>query len=74
MNSNTPKGPRSTDHGAAKNDLEFDPDSPDPTGPAKAPNNPKSDSTAKENPYSPDFKSPPIPKPQKDADIDTPSG
>lgn len=42
--SKTPKGPRSSEHSSADDDLGFDPDSPDlddpqvdPVGPAKAP-------------------------------------
>lgn len=39
-----------------------------------ATNNPKPDPVAKENPYSPDFKSEPEHKPAQDADIDTQGG
>jgi hypothetical protein len=44
------------------------------SGSATAPNNPKQDPIAKENPYSPDFKSEPEHKPAQDADIDTQGG
>lgn len=46
----------------------------DPAGPGVAPHKPRPDPEAKENAYSPDFKSRPEPKPHHDADIDTPSG
>ncbi|WP_053161263.1 hypothetical protein [Pseudomonas sp. P1.8] len=39
-----------------------------------APNNPKQDPAAKDNSYSPDFKSEPEHKPVQDADIDTQGG
>ncbi|KQN53282.1 hypothetical protein ASE98_19530 [Pseudomonas sp. Leaf48] len=53
-----------------------DRDSPVVTEPQTdtAPNNPKPDPAAKENAYSPDFKSEPEHKPVQDADIDTPGG
>ena len=81
MSSKTPQGPRSTEHGTGKHESGFDPDSPgladprlDPAGPGVAPDKPRPDPEAKENAYSPDFKSRPEPKPHHDADIDTPSG
>ncbi|MCW2272141.1 hypothetical protein D3C77_10150 [compost metagenome] len=46
----------------------------DSTEPVKAPNNPRHDRTARDNDYSPDFKSEPEKKPNRDADIDTDGG
>jgi hypothetical protein len=46
----------------------------DAFGSATAPNNPKHDPVAKENSYSPDFKSEPEHKPVQDGDIDTQGG
>lgn len=46
----------------------------DSLGSSTAPNNPKQDPIAKENSYSPDFKSEPEHKPVQDADIDTQGG
>lgn len=69
MSSKTPQGPRSTEHGTGKHESGFD-----PAGPGVAPHKPRPDPEAKENAYSPDFKSRPEPKPHHDADIDTPSG
>jgi len=74
MSSNPSRGPQSLDGQAGKSDSENQRGTLPPAGPDKVPNNPKNDSTAKENPFSPDFKSEPMHKPQKDADIDTPSG
>ena len=81
MGSNIPAGPQSTDHNAEKNDLDVSQDSSgrpdpalDPAGPEKIPNNPKPNSTAKKNKYSPNFKSEPEPKPFHDSDIDTEGG
>lgn len=81
MRTDVPEEPRSTVPGSAKKNLEPDSGSPDPSGaaldpagPEKVPNKPKPNPAAEENPYSPDFKSEPEPKPHHDADIDTPGG
>ncbi|MDD2059002.1 DUF6021 family protein [Pseudomonas sp. GD03860] len=81
MSNHNRTGPHSSEHATRPADLGFDPDSPDvsdpqvdPAGPAKAPNNPRHDRTARENEYSPDFKSEPEKKPNRDADIDTDGG
>ena len=81
MNKHSDSGPHSSEHATKPDDLGFDPDSPDlddpqvdPTGPAKAPNEPRPDQAARDNDYSPDFKSKPEDKPRKDADIDTDGG
>lgn len=50
------------------------PDDAKPAGPEPVPHKPKPDSQARDNPYSPDFKSEPEPKPRRDADIDTDGG
>jgi hypothetical protein len=47
---------------------------PSKTAEVDAPNNPKQDPAAKENSFSPDFKSEPEHKPFQDADIDTQGG
>ena len=65
------------DTSSGEKKLGNDPDSPnvsDPFGSATAPNNPKPDPIAKENSYSPDFKSEPEHKPVQDGDIDTQGG
>ncbi|MBM3106104.1 hypothetical protein IIE18_13255 [Pseudomonas sp. V1] len=81
MSNNTRTGPHSSELATNPPDLGFDPDSPDladpqvdPTGPAKAPHKPKHDPEARDNDYSPNFKSEPEDKPNRDADIDTDGG
>lgn len=81
MGTNVPEVPRSTAQGVASKGAEPDSAAPDPSGPAldpagpqKVPNKPRPNAEAEENPYSPNFKSEPEPKPRHDADIDTPGG
>ncbi|SDY32488.1 DUF6021 family protein [Pseudomonas sp. NFIX28] len=60
MNTNRPTGPRSSEHASGKDELGFDPDSPDladpqvdPIGPAKAPRDPKPPKEPKSRAYDP---------------------
>lgn len=69
MPADEPQAPRSTVQGSGNKGPALD-----PAGPEKVPNKPRPNPAAEENPYSPDFKSEPEPKPRHDADIDTPGG
>ncbi|MFY0729843.1 hypothetical protein [Pseudomonas sp. NFX15] len=73
----TPQKKSEAHTNGGKEELDNDQDSthvPDASGSAMAPNNPRNDAIAKENSYSPDFKSEPEHKPVQDGDIDTQGG
>ncbi|MGE7959160.1 DUF6021 family protein [Pseudomonas sp. NPDC089530] len=60
MSTNRPTGPRSSEHASGKDELGFDPDSPDladpqvdPIGPAKAPRDKPSQTSSRSRAYDP---------------------